>query len=196
MQNHHMKSHLVLDVGGVLLHNLTAFWEGAAQLIGLSYEDLRVKYKSELRETLWTDEITEEGFWDWVCSLSSELPREQARHMMISCMKPLPALERLEYWSQSMELHVLSNHRAEWIRPILEPYAKYFTTMTISSEEGVCKPDIEIYQLVQDKIQATPQQILFVDDTETNLHTAASIGWNTLFADSDGQWIAAIDSNM
>jgi hypothetical protein len=47
-----------------------------------------------------------------------------------------------------------------------------------SYELGLLKPDTKIYQTLIDKLQTTPEQILFIDDKEKNIAAAQQIGIN------------------
>lgn len=50
----------------------------------------------------------------------------------------------------------------------------------LSFELGVRKPDIEIYQKVQNKLPFSKKDILFIDDSLNNIESAKKFGWNTL----------------
>lgn len=183
-----IRTQLILDVGGVLGTNLTLFWHELAASASLTFEEVRRRYKQELRDKLWTGHISEPGFFDWACSLPSSMNESEARSLMLSCLRPLPAYELLPAWSNAYDLHILSNHRSEWLTPFLEPVRPYLRTVTISSEAGCAKPSPDIYKLAAAGLpEGAP--ILFVDDAEHNLTAAAAHGWQTLLADPDGQWV-------
>lgn len=183
-----IKTQLVLDVGGVLATNLTHFWHELAALASLSFEELRLHYKQNLRDKLWTGQITEPSFFTWACSMQSSLNESQVRSLMLSCLQPLPAYELLPNWSNTYDLHILSNHRSEWLIPFLAPVRPYLKTITISDEVGFAKPSQDIFKLAAAGIP-DDAPILFVDDSEHNLEAAAVYGWQTLLADPAGQWI-------
>ncbi len=50
----------------------------------------------------------------------------------------------------------------------------------LSFELGYRKPDIKIYEYVQDKVPFKKEDILFIDDREDNILSAKKCGWNTL----------------
>ncbi|MEW9702229.1 HAD family hydrolase [Paenibacillus sp. SI8] len=186
-----IKTQLVLDVGGVLGTNLTHFWHELAASASLTYEEVRLRYKQELRDKLWTGEITEPGFFEWACSVQTSMEASQARSLMLSCLQPLPAYERLPSWSKTYDLHILSNHRSEWLVPFLAPVRPYLRTVTISSEAGFAKPSPDIYRLASAGFpEGAP--VVFVDDAEHNLTAAKAHGWQTVLADPEGHWIQQI----
>lgn len=94
--------------------------------------------------------------------------------------------------SRRFDLHLLSNHRPEWILNVLNPVLSHFKTLTISSEAGVCKPDIGIFRIAQAKLPPGAA-VIFVDDQEKNLVPARTLGWQTLLADEEGSWIAKLE---
>lgn len=52
-----------------------------------------------------------------------------------------------------------------------------------SSDIKLRKPDPAIFQYVEDKIHATGNDVLLIDDTEKNVAVAQSFGWQTLLYD-------------
>ena len=50
----------------------------------------------------------------------------------------------------------------------------------LSFEIGLKKPNIEIFKHVQNNVPFKPEDILFIDDKETNIESAKKMGWNTL----------------
>ena len=52
----------------------------------------------------------------------------------------------------------------------------------LSFEMGYQKPDIKAYEIIKNEIDSKfkPEDILFIDDKESNIETAKKIGWNTL----------------
>ena len=52
----------------------------------------------------------------------------------------------------------------------------------LSYKFGLKKPNKDIYEEVMKNIEFKPEEILFIDDSEKNIETAKSMGWNTLMA--------------
>ncbi|WP_424765665.1 haloacid dehalogenase [Paenibacillus sp. sgz302251] len=186
------KPQLVLDIGGVLVTNLSPlFWQLLAAESHVSEEALYTEYKKELSEALWTGAISEEQFWAWVKERAPQLQMDRAPSMIDRCLQPLPAMEMLQEWSTLADIHLLSNHLPSWVEPIVKPNRKYWRSVTISSTTGFRKPHPEIYANV---IPHLPEDstILFVDDQDKNLRQAAMLGWHTLLADDAGVWISKV----
>ncbi|UJF32900.1 HAD-IA family hydrolase [Paenibacillus hexagrammi] len=188
------KLQLVLDMGGVLITNLTpGMWEELAAGSHVTYAELRERYKQDLKHMLWTGELTLEQFWSWISQQCTAVDTAQMDGLVQKHLLKLPAWEHLEGWSERAELHILSNHRQEWIGPILAPIHELLSSITISSQSGCCKPYPDIYAAAASKLQ-TSAPVLFVDDQEKNLREAAKLGWMTLLADEAGEWIRRVDA--
>ena len=50
----------------------------------------------------------------------------------------------------------------------------------LSFELGCRKPDIEIYQKIQDQLSIKKENILFIDDKKKNIDAAKEFGWNAV----------------
>jgi HAD superfamily hydrolase (TIGR01509 family) len=184
---------LILDLGGVLVTNLSPlFWHQLAQHSNTPYDVMVSQYKTDVRDNLWSGGITEEDFWKWLCDTFTSVDGKIAREMLRANLIPLPALDRLAHWSQAADIHILSNHRAEWVAPALAKIEPFIKSATISSNIGFCKPDPGIYDAAAAHL-GTNNQILFVDDQEKNLVYASRLGWQTLLADENGNWIEKVN---
>ncbi|QGQ96472.1 hypothetical protein EHS13_17065 [Paenibacillus psychroresistens] len=188
------KTQLVLDLAGVLVSNLSPlFWRQIAELAGnISCEQLKERFKAELREDFWSGRMAEEEFWVWLVRICPNLDMEAARKLLNNNLIALPAIEHLAKWSKYANIHLLSNHRVEWLRPLLSSIKPHIQSCTISSEVGFCKPDIRIYEIVSSHINSR-NPILFVDDQAKNFPPATKLGWSTLQADSLGNWIEEVN---
>jgi len=186
-----IRPQLVLDVGGVLLTNLTPFWQELASHANLSYGEIRKAYKREMRETLWDGRVSEPEFWSWLQSSFPAIEDGHARKALAASLAPLPALALVPEWRLIADVHVLSNHRAEWLAPALAPVLDCFASLTISSEAGSSKPDEAIYAAAAAKLRPGAP-VLFADDKPDNLRRAEAFGWHTLLADEAGGWLERV----
>nr|WP_246427706.1 HAD-IA family hydrolase [Paenibacillus phyllosphaerae] len=105
----------------------------------------------------------------------------------------LPAALRLQEWSRTMDLHLLSNHRTEWLLPVLQPYLSCFKSITISSEAGLAKPNPDLFTRLSNTLPSGAE-VIFVDDHERNLEQGRAIGWAGLIADPENKWIDFVDA--
>ncbi|UVI28023.1 HAD-IA family hydrolase [Paenibacillus spongiae] len=191
-----MKPQLILDIAGVLVSNLSSdYWGELAHAAGIRVENFKQRFNEEIKADLWTGRIDEGEFWAWVKKHWPAVDIHQAQLSLSKHLVRLPAYEYLPQWSEAAEIHLLSNHRHEWLAPHLEGIERYLTSMTISSVAGCRKPDPVIYERVQAKLNPHAPA-LFVDDQERNLEPARSIGWRTLAADESGEWIAQVEAYL
>ncbi|MBP1996681.1 HAD-IA family hydrolase [Paenibacillus eucommiae] len=185
------KPELILDVAGVLATNFSPhFWRQLSIESGISFDQLD-HYKKGIREDLWSGKVSEEEFWRRLCERIPSLNKDYVQAMLLSYIKPLPAIEEIPKWSKVANIHLLSNHRAEWIDHIINPVRSYVKSMTISSQTGSCKPNPEIYAAASTHLIDT-SRVLFIDDQEKNFKEAKILGWHTLLADQEGEWIRKV----
>ncbi len=194
MKPEHGKPQLVFDVGGVLAENLDAFWSGMAQASGIERADLRARYKAEIGAALWRGSVTEENFWLWLGEACPAVQTSEARALLKKVLLPLPALGLLKGWSERADIHILSNHVADWILPLFTGIEDCLSSIMISSEVGYEKPDPRLFERAATKLNSS--DICFVDDKESNLEAARRLGWDTVLADPDGHWIREIEHRL
>lgn len=187
------KPQLILDAGGVIVTNFPAsFWEELARQAGTAVEELQQFFHRELKEPLWTGKIGEPAFWDMIVRRYPAVDPARARSVFLAGLRLLPAAGRLPGLSERFGIHLLSNHRPEWILDVLRPVLHCFSSLTISSEAGVCKPNPEIYRVVTARLpKGAP--VLFIDDQEKNLAPARELGWQTMLADEEGTWLDRLE---
>ena len=75
------------------------------------------------------------------------------------------------------KLYVLSNMSREFIDFLREqPVYRHFDGEVVSCEEGVCKPEREIYQILLSRYGLNPSESLFIDDRKENIEAAEREG--------------------
>ena len=183
---------LILDTAGVLVTNLSPdYWNAIHSLTGIPYDQLKALFKNELRNDFWSGKVPEAYFWEWLREKAPHIDSAAAQHMLGKYLKPILAMSRIAGWSQFADIHILSNHRWEWLAPLLEPVRPYVKSMTISSSVGLCKPDPKIFEIFHTSLDKR-QSIFYVDDQEKNMKPAMQLGWLTVIADPEGRWIDQI----
>lgn len=74
-------------------------------------------------------------------------------------------------------LYVLSNMSREFIEFLRKiPVYRHFEGEVVSCEEGVCKPEPEIYRLLISRYGLNPAETLFIDDRRENIEGAEREG--------------------
>jgi 2-haloacid dehalogenase len=82
--------------------------------------------------------------------------------------------------------YVLSNMEAETFPLRFErfPFFQLFAGILISGQEGMAKPDDEIFELLIERFGLNPSTTVFIDDNVGNLDPAAALGMSTVLFES------------
>lgn len=72
------------------------------------------------------------------------------------------------------------------------PFLKNFDRRYISGHMGVVKPGPQIYEMVEADCGLEPAKLLFADDRQENLDTAAARGWQTHLFDGPSGFAARL----
>lgn len=144
----------------------------------------------------------ESTFWhynDAVCR--GELPldefnrimAEQFNHMVdwkqyyMRAVTSITEMHELVAWaSQHYKVGLLSNIMPGFIQDMigngLLPNIPYDAIID-SSEVKTIKPEPQIYQIAQEKAGVPPEEIMFIDDSRTNIMAASQQGWKVMWFD-------------
>ena len=68
------------------------------------------------------------------------------------------------------------------------PLSYYFDQLYLSYQCGIMKPAPEIFQMMLEGQNALPEDTLFIDDSETNVKVAQSLGIHTLCPQNNEDW--------
>ena len=149
----------------IMLPQMPRFWE--------EYDRGVVTYEQVV------DDLAEYNNCD--CELADKnLRRSILTQEEIAATKALIAdLKAAEY-----KLYVLSNMSLEFIEFLrkTEVY-KYFDGEVVSCEEGMVKPQPEIYDLLLERFNLVPEETLFIDDRKENVEAAERKGIRTVHFD-------------
>lgn len=178
-------SFLYVDINGCLVHFFHSAFTRLSQETGIS------------------GDVIESTFWhynDAVCrgeiSLSefNEKLAEKLNIASISwedyymhAVEPIQEMHQLIVWaSQNFKVGLLSNIMpgfiAKMIKNGLLPDINYDAIID-SSEVKAIKPETNIYKIAEKHAKVAPSEILFVDDSRTNLMAAENQGWRVLWFD-------------
>jgi len=83
-------------------------------------------------------------------------------------------------------LAILSNDLSEWSNYLRDKFDinKYFDTIVISGDVKLQKPDINIFNLMIDRLALPACSCTYIDDRRRNLSAAKSIGMETILFNS------------
>lgn len=191
---------LVLDLGGVVL--TSAMPRIVAELAGRSgrsEQSLWRYFNDRLFHPFWSGAMDVDAFWaDFtahagVPGIEGRWERELVPTML---GLRLPA-ERVRRWAATVPVGVLSNQRAEWVRPVLEREGllEVLDPVFISSETGLLKPTAEAFAQLTGL--GTPAgRILYVDDRPQAVRAAEDMGIAAIQADPEGTWAERVDDRL
>ncbi len=96
---------------------------------------------------------------------------------------------------KNYSVEILTNNQKNWPEIQARNVGVSFKKFKVfnSAHLGMRKPGSEIYEYVQKKLKAKPEEILFIDDREYNLVEPEKLGWNTIhFTGNVGAVIKAL----
>lgn len=93
-----------------------------------------------------------------------------------------------KYYTQ-YDFVLLSNDVSEWSSYITDYYRlnQYFKEKIVSGNVKCRKPDSKIYELALEKIQRTPSECYFVDNSVQNLQVADNLGISPILFNRDNE---------
>ena len=103
-------------------------------------------------------------------------------------LDPVTEMQELLRWaSDNYYVGLLSNVMPGFIERMLRegalPRVDY-TQVVDSSVVKAVKPEPRIFEIAQEKAGVAPEEILFIDDSRSNLMAAEKLGWKVLWFDS------------
>jgi HAD superfamily hydrolase (TIGR01509 family) len=73
-------------------------------------------------------------------------------------------------------------------------FCRYFEGFVISGEEGVVKPEPEIFQVLIDRFGVDPANAVFVDDVQANIDAGVALGFEGVLFESAEQLRRALEA--
>jgi putative hydrolase of the HAD superfamily len=203
---------VVTDFGGVLTTPLLDSFVSATQASGISLEELG-KAMTALSERdgvnplveLETGRITESEFF---ARLSDEISDRRGSRVELDGfgelwfqeLKPNEALIAYmrELRERGYKLAICTNNVREWEarwRPMV-PIDEIFDVVVDSAFVGTRKPEPKIYRITLERLGATPEATLFIDDAEANCEGARQLGMTAVQFRRTAQAIEEIEAAL
>lgn len=84
--------------------------------------------------------------------------------------------------AKGVPVYALTNMEADTYPRRLEqyPFLRWFAGTVVSYQEGVVKPDPEIFRRLIDRFELRPERTLLIDDAQRNVEIAAGLGFQTI----------------
>ena len=140
---------------------------------------LKIIYDSYIKASL--GKITSKEFWE-IMGYNKEYPEIEKEFLDNWYTFDSEFLDVGEKLKEDYNLGMLSNDLKEWSNFLRSKYEinRYFKVVVISGEVGYRKPDKKIYEILLEKTDANPEEIIFVDDKLENLNSASEMGIHTI----------------
>ena len=106
----------------------------------------------------------------------------------MQAIEPIEEMKKLVSWaSEHYSIGLLSNIMPGFIDEMLRsdklPRVQYDAIID-SSQVGAIKPEESIYKIAASETDVSSDEILFIDDSRTNLMAAERLGWKVMWFDS------------
>lgn len=177
------------DVGGVLVH-----WKPSLQAYAARINrplDAVMKLFYEYNPAGSRGNMTLEEF-QLLCILKLNLDvkgdgREAAMKSWVEDMRPILSAHKLandisRRYPVGLLTNITKGYYPEFIARRLVPNLRYKAVVK-SCDLGVIKPESEIFDIAAQAARIEPEQILFIDDTQTNVEAAKKLGWQAEWFD-------------
>lgn len=176
---------VIFDVGGVLIrtadHTGRQKWESRLQLPPGGAE--ATVLNSDMGHRAQRGEITTDSLWSWVgehLGLGSDLPQfredfwrgDFVDQSLVGLVRNLRRRYTLAIISNAMDS----------LNQMLKEYGLLdeFDLVVGSAYEGVMKPDPAIYERTLDRLEVSPRESVFIDDSPVNIAGAQALGMNAI----------------
>lgn len=171
---------------------MPSFPARAAARTGADEQDVRDLLTDDaFRRAYWGGDLPEQAFWT---QLGVAVPDAPGRAGVLALQSRI-APARVASWGEVADIWVVSNHRHEWLLPVLAAWGfePVVDRIEVSSLTGRVKPDPSAWAaLLADGLP--PSLVLAVDDQQANLDAAASLGITAVRAGGDAAWADAVDA--
>ncbi|MHB0989503.1 MAG: HAD family hydrolase [Bellilinea sp.] len=175
---------VIFDMGGVLLRTVdSAPREALAQRYGVTLRQLfDIIFTSESSQQAERGEKSDADHWSWALDQLGVLPEDRAdfiRQWWAGDRMDYDLLEFISSLRPAVRTGLLSN---AWLGTrvnitkhwgSLDPY---FDVVIFSAEAGMRKPAPEFFRWLLEKLGATPEEAIFVDDYSENIKAAQALG--------------------
>lgn len=187
---------VIFDLGGVLVRapdrkNRLA-WE---RELGLKeWESEEIVFNSHMGLKAQSGKITDEELWAWVgqrLDLNPDQLVEFRREFWADDVLDDELARLVRGIQQGHQTALLSNATGR-LRHVLEEHYQLtdaFDVIVVSAEEGIMKPEPEIYTRTLQRLRCQPQASIFIDDTKENVDAAIKLEMNGI------QFMPGLDIN-
>lgn len=189
-----MTQNVIFDVGAVLVDWNPRYLYSKL----LPDEDAVEAFLDEIGFREWNVSLDAGGRWDTaVQELSTRHPHRrdliEAAHLRWHEMVPgaidgsVEILEALA--AKEVPLYAITNYSSEkWVETVKRfPFLRLFRDVVVSGDEGLTKPNPQIYHICLSRNGLEPESCIFIDDSRKNVEAANAIGIRGIHFESSRQ---------
>lgn len=113
----------------------------------------------------------------------SGISKEEVKKYLSSSQPNKPLLEYVKGdLKPEYKIGMLSNAGANWLDQLFgKEGAALFDDAVLSYEEGILKPEPEIYKIAADRLEVAPDECIFIDDNSGHCEGARHAGMNAVW---------------
>lgn len=174
---------IIFDVGGTYMKG------SFIDFVNKSYKILGIPGKFNTKKEVYFDKELNRGripvekcFKDFFKTPISEEQMKDIKKIWTTTWTPTPEMEELiEKLGEDYKLAILSNSdKANSDKFRERGWYSCFNPVILSHEEGVIKPEKEIYEITLERLGLQPEECVFIDDQESVLEPARKMGMKTI----------------
>ena len=178
---------IIFDVGGVLLRTENRAprqqWEARLGLASGGAEAL--VFNSEMGQKAQRGNISEPELWQWIgtqLNLSVDETAAFRTGFWAGDEMDMALVAFIRQLKNRYQTAVLSNYASNLRSELTHQYgiADAFDEIIISCEEGITKPDPEIFHRALARLGRRPEEAVFIDDFLHNVQAARAVGMSAI----------------
>lgn len=176
-------SFIYFDVGGVFLDWRNVFTTPARDN-GVTQKEITDIFE-KYGKAITTGKISSDEFWQ-LCRKELNIPGGKDYNFLDAWISDYIPNKFIYDLASSLgrryQLGIISNIYQGMYQKLVQKRIipeGIFTETILSCDVHMRKPDREIYNLAQQRAGVTPQEILFIDDSESSLIIPKELGWET-----------------
>lgn len=173
------------DINGCLVHFFHRAFSRLAEETGVPADSIETTFWT-YNDAVCRGEITMDEF-NRICAERTGISAMDWEAYYLESVEPVEGMADVVRWvAEHYRIGLLTNimpgfilaMRARGLLPDVE-----YDVIIDSSEVKHIKPEPEIFQLATERSAVSPQEILFIDDSRSNMIAAEKFGWHVLWCD-------------
>jgi epoxide hydrolase-like predicted phosphatase len=190
---------IVFDWGGVLIEDPSLkMFEYCAKVLQVSRQEFLRIYEKFIQD-FQRGTISEQMLWETICSelkikkpTLSSLWETAFRQAYVERKENFLLASTLK--KNGYRIGLLSNTEVPAMRFFHKQKYGMFDVTVFSCAEGTRKPEERMYQILLQRLQVQPEEVLFIDDNEEYIHGAERARINTVLFKNHRQLRKALSS--